>query len=201
MTPALALLAAVGWQRTMAHRAIAGKVFAGMVVINIGIAFGIVLMVGGVTQTSRTQDIATVLACSATPEDTIYVSDAYPYDLPFYLQSHKPIVVLGDWPILRQTVGDGWQRELFEGADFDARAAGALQQPEVLAQAGLLPGNWYVARGNDPVAHGMAGWRLFYSGAGWKLYQSDGGSADSAAKGPEPAQHKGLPGCKDQRHK
>ncbi len=201
VTPALALLAAVGWQRTMAHRAIAGKVFAGLVVVNIGIALAIVLTVGGITKTTRTQDIAAVLACAATPNDTIYVSDAYPYDLPFYLQSRKPMVVLGDWPQIRQHSGDGWQRELFEGADFDANAARALQQPEVLAQAGLLKGNWYVARGDDPVKGGLPGWRLFFSGAGWKLYQSGDLGADSAAKGPETAQHESLPGCKNQRRK
>ncbi|MDR3395275.1 MAG: glycosyltransferase family 39 protein [Parasulfuritortus sp.] len=201
VTPALALLAAVGWQRTMAHRVIAGKVFAGLVLLNIGIALAIVMAVGKVTQTTRTQDIAAVLACAATPDDTIYVSDAYPYDLPFYLQTQKPMVVLGDWPQIRKTVGDGWQRELFEGADFDANAARALQQPEVLAQAGLLPGNWYAARWDDPVARGVPGWKLFFSGAGWKLYQSGGLSADSAAKGPEAAQHESLPGCKDQRRK
>jgi 4-amino-4-deoxy-L-arabinose transferase-like glycosyltransferase len=201
VTPALALLAAVGWQRTMAHRAIAGKVFAGLVAVNIGIALSIVLAVGGVTQTTRAQDIAAVLACAATPDDTIYVADAYPYDLPFYLQSRKPLVVLGDWPQLRKDTGDGWQRELFEGADFDANAAHALQQPEKLAQAGLLPGHWYVARWDDPVAHGLPGWTLYFSGAGWKLYRSGGLNSDSAAKGPEAAQHESLPGCKDQRHK
>jgi hypothetical protein len=201
VTPALALLAAVGWQRTMAHRAIDSKVFTGLVVVNIGIALSIVLMVGRVTQTTRTQDIAAVLACAATPDDTIFVADAYPYDLPFYLQSRKPMLVLGDWPQIRKKAGDGWQRELFEGADFDANAARALQQPEVLAQAGLLPGHWYVARWDDPVARGLPGWTLYFSGAGWKLYHSGGLIGESAAKSPESAQHESLPGCKNQRHK
>ncbi|NCN98278.1 MAG: glycosyltransferase family 39 protein, partial [Rhodoferax sp.] len=98
VVPPLSLLAAVGWQRSMAHRPVAGKAFAGLVLLNIGIALTIVLKVGDVTRTTRTQDIAAVLACAAAPEDTIYVSDRYPYDLPFYLQSQKPLVVLEDWP-------------------------------------------------------------------------------------------------------
>ena len=38
-------------------------------------------------------DVAQVLACAAAPEDTIYVAGAYPYDLPFYIQNSKPLVV------------------------------------------------------------------------------------------------------------
>jgi len=203
VVPPLSLLAAVGWQRSMAHRPVAGKAFAGLVLLNIGIALTIVLKVGDVTRTTRTQDIAAVLACAAAPEDTIYVSDRYPYDLPFYLQSQKPLVVLEDWPQLRKTVGDGWQRELFEGADFDAQAAQVLRPLEALAPAGLVAGNWYASHHDDPLARGLPGWSLFYTGAGWKLYRS-GNVANgdgSAPKSPEAAEHKGLPGCKDQRDK
>ena len=200
--PPLALLAALGWQRTMAHRTLAGRVFAGICVLNIGMALALVLKVGDITKTSRTQDVAAALACAAVPGDTVYVSDAYPYDLPFYAQTSKPLVVLENWPLLRKQVGDGWQRELFEGANFDAQAAQVLQSIDVLADAAQTPGNWFVVRAGNPVAQNLSGWGLFYKGAGWDLYRSGGLGADiSAAKSPEPAEHKGLPGCKDQRHK
>jgi 4-amino-4-deoxy-L-arabinose transferase-like glycosyltransferase len=200
--PPLALLAALGWQRTMAHRVLAGRVFAGICLVNIGMALALALKVGDVTKTSRTQDVAAALACAATPGDTVYVSDAFPYDLPFYAQTQKPLVVLENWPLLRKQVGDGWQRELFEGANFDAQAARVLQSMDVLADAAQIPGNWFVVRADNPVAQNLSGWGLFYKGAGWDLYRSGGLGADaSAAKGPEPAEHKGLPGCKDQRHK
>jgi len=202
VVPALALLASLGWQRSMAHRAWARPLFGVLVVVNLGIALAIVLNVGKVTRTTRTQDIAAVLACAASPQDTIYVADRYPYDLPFYLQSQKPLVVLADWPQLRKTAGDGWHRELFEGADFDAQAARVLQQPEQLVAAGQATGNWYAAQHDDPVARGVPGWTLFYTGAGWKLYRSGGlSTGDSAPKSPEAAEHKSLAGCKDQRHK
>ena len=193
--PALALLSALGWERAMAHRASAGKVFAAICLLNVGIALVIVTLVGGITRTSRTQDVAGVLACAARPSDTVYVSGAYPYDLPFYAQTRKPLVVLENWPELRKQAGDGWQRELFEGADFDPQAAQLLQQPAVLVPAGLVPGNWLVAGAGNRIVEGLAGWTLFYQGAGWGLYQS---GRQLPSESPEPAEHKGLPGCKHQ---
>ncbi|MBT9506406.1 glycosyltransferase family 39 protein [Rhodoferax sp.] len=195
--PALALLSALGWERTLGHRSFSGKLFAGLCVLNLGIALTLVLKVGDVTRTGRAQDVAQALACAARPSDTVYVAGAFPYDLPFYAQTSKPMVVLGEWAAWRKAVGDGWQRELFEGADFDAHAARVLQSPSELAKAGAVPGNWFVTQRGNPVAEGVTGWKLFYEGAGWVLYQS---VTTSAAEGPKSAEHKGLPGCKNQRH-
>jgi 4-amino-4-deoxy-L-arabinose transferase-like glycosyltransferase len=197
--PPLTLLASLGWQRTMAHRALAGKVFAAICLVNGAIALGIVLKVGDVTRASRTQDVAQVFACAATPNDTLYVADAFPYDLPLYAQTTKPMVALGDWPTLRKKVGDGWQRELFEGADFDAKADLLLQPPAVLAEVAQTPGHWFMGRSGDARAANLPGWTLFFKGAGWDLYRSGGSPDVSAPKSPESAQHKGLPGCKQQR--
>ena len=196
--PAMALLSALGWERAMAHRASAGKVFAGLCLLNLGIAFTLMVKVGDVTRTGRSQDIAQALACEARVSDTVYVSDAFPYDLPFYAQTTRPMVVLENWPALRKSVGDGWQRELFEGADFDARAAQVLQSSAQLAPAGLARGNWFAARTDNKMMQGLPGWKLFFEGAGWVLYQS---GAQLPAESPESAEHKGLPGCHDQRHK
>ncbi len=198
VVPPLALLASLGWERVMAQRPWAGKGFAAVVVLNLVIALTIVLNVGEVTRTARTQDLAQVLACAASPTDTVYVSDAYPYDLPLYTQSVKPMVVLGDWPALRRQAGDGWQRELFEGADFDAHAAQVLQPVDMLMQVAQTPGHWFVGRSGNQITANMPGWKLVYQGAGWDLHRS-GGLGDLAAKSPETAQHKGLPGCKQQR--
>ncbi len=194
--PALALLAALGWQRSMAQRRHAGRIFAGLCALNIGIALLIVTQVGSVTRDSRSQDVARVLACAQLPGDTVYVTDAYPYDLPFYAQLRKPMVVLENWPFLRQQAGDGWQRELFEGANFDAQAAKVLRLPIELSSVGTQAGNWLVARSGSKSAEGLSGWKNYYRGAGWTLYQSAG---PSAPERPEAAENKGLPGCKDQR--
>ena len=197
VVPPLALLSALGWERVMARHNSANRVFGGVCIFNLGLALALVLKVGDVTRTGRSQDIAKVLACAARPQDTVYVSGAYPYDLPFYSQATQPMIVLENWTALRQRAGDGWQRELFEGADFDALAAQALQPIEVLAQAGTTPGHWLAMQAGNPMIQNMAGWTLFFSGAGWNLYQSATGAVLSA-KSPIPAEHKGLPGCHHQ---
>ncbi len=205
--PAVALLAALGWERAMVHRAYAGKLFAALCLVNIGIATAIVLGVGGVTATSRTQDVARILACQAKPGDTVYVSGGFPYDLLFYAQIAKPLVVLDDWDYQRKNAGDGWERELFEGADFDAKAAQVLQPRSVLAGAGQVGGNWLVMPKDLKLADTWPGWALVTAGAGWNLYKSAsqtspagrasaGAASTSAPEGPKPAEHKGLPGCK-----
>lgn len=196
VAPPLALLAALGWQRRMAHRARGEQIFTALCTINVCIALAIVTQVGEVTRSGRAQDLARVLACAAAPTDTVYVSGAYPYDLPFYAQTRKPMVVLEDWAGLRREAGDGWQRELFEGADFEVQAAGLLQPLDTLPALGLVPGHWLVTRTGSKVALGLPGWTKTYQDAGWTLYQS---ARLSAAKGPEAAQQIGLPGCQHQR--
>jgi 4-amino-4-deoxy-L-arabinose transferase-like glycosyltransferase len=193
--PPLALLASLGWGRVMARRAYAGKLFVGLCVVNFCIALGIVLKVGDVTQKGRSKDVAEVLACAAQTTDTFYASGAYPYDLPFYVQTTRAIVMVEDWPTLRKAAGDGWQRELFEGADFDAQAAQVLQTPEVLVRAGLAPGNWFIGRSGVPFVTHTPGWTLYFKGAGWDLYRS--GGADAGA--PQPVTAAPTPrfaGCK-----
>jgi 4-amino-4-deoxy-L-arabinose transferase-like glycosyltransferase len=199
VVPAVALLAALGWQHTMAHRLVAAKVFVALCVLAIGIAVSLNTLVDDVTRDSRAQDVAQVLACEARPSDTLYVAGgSYPYDLPFYLQVAKPLIVIQDWSQERKKAGDGWQRELFEGAEFDARSATVLQSPEALTQAAEKAGNWLVAfQGDGPVLE-FEGWKLFHQGAGWSVYQSAGASA---AESPKAAEQKGLPGCKHQRDK
>ena len=190
--PPLAILAALGWERVMAPRPRGELVFALLCGLNLVIATVLMLRVGEVTRTARSQDVAKVLACAATPADTIYVSGGYPYDLPFYAQTTRQLQVVDNWPELRKKARDGWQRELFEGADFDAQAAQALQLPQVLVGAGVVPGNWFVGKPGNNAVKNVPGWTLFYEGAGWLLYQSGG---TLPAKSPEAAQHKGLPGC------
>ena len=195
--PPLALLAALGWERAMAHRARANAVFIAVCAVNIALALGLVTQVGGITRTGRTEDVARELACLAKPTDTIYTSGAFPYDLPFYAQTTRPLVVLEDWAHLRKSTGDGWERELFEGADFDAQAAKVLQHPDQLAAAGAQAGNWLVVRLDNPMAKELPDWQRVFDGAGWVLYRS---GSRLAPESPKATQHKGLPGCHKQRH-
>lgn len=195
--PALALLAALGWERALGRWAGSGRLFAGLCLLNLGIALVLMTQVGPSTRSGRAQDVAQALACSARPSDTVYVMDWYPYDLPFYAQTDQPLVVLADWPALRLQANDGWERQLFEGADFDPQAAQVLQSPTVLGPAGAVAGNWLLARTDNQASADLTGWKLFYQDAGWLLYQS---GRQLALESPVPAEHKGLPGCKDQGH-
>jgi 4-amino-4-deoxy-L-arabinose transferase-like glycosyltransferase len=178
--PPVAVLASLGWDRVMARRSYAGQLFVAICVLNCCIALGIVLKVGDATKKGRSQDVAEVLACAARPSDTIYASGGYPYELPFYVQTTRAIVMVDDWPALRKKSGDSWQRELFEGADFDALAAQVLQQPDVLQTAGLSSGNWLITRADSLYVPHTPDWTLYFKGAGWDLYRSGGASGGSA---------------------
>jgi hypothetical protein len=166
--------------------------------LNFAIALVLVLKVGDVTQKGRSKDVAEVLACAGSSSDTLYISGAYPYDLPFYVQTTRAMVTVEDWPTLRKKSGDGWQRELFEGADFDAKAAQVLQSPEVLISAGLAQGNWFITRSGLPFVSQVPGWTLFFKGTGWDLYRS-GGTTAQPEGAPVAAATTSFPGCKASR--
>ena len=189
--PPLALLASLGWQQWMGGRRRERVVFGALAAVAVGGALILNGLAGRYSARHSTQDIARVLACVARGSDTVYALGEYPYDLPFYTQSTKPMVVVQDWPALRRSAGDNWRRELFEGADFDPAAGQVLQTPEVLEAAVQLPGQWLVAPNDLAAAKIPAGWLPVQKGSGWSLWAS-------APKRPETAEHKGLPGCQHQ---
>jgi 4-amino-4-deoxy-L-arabinose transferase-like glycosyltransferase len=190
--PALALLAALGWERAWGQRRFAGKLFAALCVLSLVLAAVLNVAAARYTDKKSARDVAAVLACQAGPTDTVYVAGGFPQDLLFYIQARKPLVVVQDWAALRQSAGDNWERELFEGADFDRDAAAVLQAPQVLAAAAAQPGNWLLQTRETAA---LPGWKKVTEGAAWTLFES---AAGSAAEGPKPAQQKGLPGCKNQ---
>jgi 4-amino-4-deoxy-L-arabinose transferase-like glycosyltransferase len=201
VVPPVAFLAAAGWERRIAHRQHASRVFLGLCLLNICLAAAAVLNAARFTATSRSQDVARVLACAASTKDTIYTAGDFPFDLPFYAQITRPMVLLADWPHQRRTVSDGWEREFFEGADFDESTEAFLQPLITLGTAGGTPGAWLVLRTQSNLLANASGWTLHYAGAGWNLYRSSGTPSRSSGKalspeGPEAGQHKGLPGCK-----
>ena len=188
--PAWALLAAIGYGEWMKNRPQVSRWLLPTLALPATlIAMGTTLVGGRFSMTQTTRDVASTLACEASPNDTVYALDGYPYDLPFYTGAKKPMVVIQDWDELRRTAGDSWQRELFEGADFDASAAGALQGFNVLAAARNQPGNWLLLPSAMAQQQRPAGWTLVQKGVNWTLLRS-------TSESPEPAQQKGLAGCK-----
>ncbi len=189
--PPLTLLAAIGWDKTMLTLKHPQRWLWLIVILNLSLA-----LVGSVFSMKHTsevlsRDVAAVLACEALPNDTIYALDAYPYDLPFYLQVTQPLVVVSDWATLRAHIGDSWQRELFESADFDSVAALSLQTSAQLAQARNQTGRWLITRIGMEKNSATEGWRLVVKGLGWILWRSNPDANQALVAGSA----KGLPGC------
>ena len=189
--PPLTMLAALGWDRVMLRVKYAQRWLAAVVMLNLSLA--LVASVFSMKHTSEvlSRDVATVLACEASPSDTIYALNAYPYDLPFYLQVTRPLVVISDWENLRSRVGDSWQRELFESADFDPLAAQSLQTPAQLAEAKNQPGRWLLVPVDMTNNAATVGWTFVFKGMGWTLWRS----SPDASQAPQTTSPKGLPGC------
>lgn len=190
--PPLTVLAARAWEVRWGSSVRAGRVFALLCTLNVVLAVVFSHQAGQFTLKRSSQDVATVLACRIQPGDAVWVAGGYPYDLPFLANLKQPVVVVADWPSLRRTASDSWERELFEGADFDAQAAKVLQTPQLLAHAPAT-GHWLVtSRGMDGAPE-LAAWRKVFEGRAWTLWQvPQAPGAASAAKSPEAAQDKGL---------
>jgi 4-amino-4-deoxy-L-arabinose transferase-like glycosyltransferase len=196
--PPLAVLGALWWQRHMTPRPWGRVVFGGLVLVNLALAVVAHVSATRYTEQHSTRDVAEVLACAARPSDVVAAVDDYPYDLPFYAQFTRPLEVIQDWETLRQTAGDNWRRELFEGADFDAQAARSLVPLARLQSLQQDPHAWVVAPNGSSVlnAQSHAGFTLVATGQAWRLFRSS-----LASESPEAAEQKGLRGCKHQGKK
>jgi 4-amino-4-deoxy-L-arabinose transferase-like glycosyltransferase len=191
--PALAALAALGWQQFFASRTHQNHWFIFLCALALAIAVATQVAAVRYTQKYSAQDAAQYFACLASPSDTVYAVGDFPYDFPFYAQMSQPMVVVQDWPALRQLSGDNWRRELFEGADFDAQASQILQPISVLDKAMHQAHRWVIA----PASFNVTGFTLVFAGKAWNLYRSAvTPDLRLPAESPKPAQHKGLPGCR-----
>ena len=180
--PPLALLASLGWTSAMARFKLSvpaqRQLFAAVCLVSIGIAVAANLAATDYIRKYGSQDVAQALeAAGAKPNDTVYLLGDYAYDLPFYRNADKPMVVVQDWVALRKRVSDDWQHELMEGAAFDPQAASVLQEPEVLVQARTQPNVWVVGRPDTPID----GFAQVFKGRAWSLYQP----TQAAALAPE----------------
>jgi len=182
--PPLALLAALGWQRAAAGWRHAGRWFALLALLPVGLAVAVTLIAAGTRfdQQDQSGDVARQLACRAGAHDTLYATGGYPFDLPFAARTRQPMVVVADWPALRARSGDSWARELFEAGDFEPDlAARLLRTPDALPLAANEPGHWLIARrSNEARQPPLApGWQLAFEGKGWRLYRSAGQASEA----------------------
>ncbi|QXL85368.1 glycosyltransferase family 39 protein [Comamonas sp. NLF-1-9] len=187
VTPALALLAALGWQRSMAARRHGERWFALLALLPALAALALTLGPGRDAR-RLSIDVAPALAARLQPGEPVYVCGGYPYDLPFLARLGAPLIVVQDWSRLRASAGDNWQRELFEAGDFEPQAARRiLQTPAQFAARERSQRAWLLApTGQAP----PPGWRSEREGLRWTLYAS-------APEGPVAPEHEGL-ACGDQ---
>ena len=123
--PPLAFLAAEGFllQAPLSRTSIRlWRLAAG---IGCALALGIVGWLS-VHPKDSTQAFAQVLRSSRQAPEPVVVLDKYLFDLPFYAQLDKPVVVVGHWddPELRQH--DSQRKELADAGRFDKAAAAKL---------------------------------------------------------------------------
>lgn len=173
--PPLAVLSALGWASLTCSwkESTAQRSLIGVGLLAVVLAVVATFYAGQYTRKKAgAKDVAQALACRMQPSDQIYALGQYPYDLPFYLRSKKPLIVIQDWDKERKTARDNWRREMFEGADFDAQAARNLQSADVLPAAAAQAGAWLVASGIAADAPELKGWVQEFKGRSWALYRS-----------------------------
>jgi hypothetical protein len=185
--PPLAVIAADVWQRRWAPHRLNQLLFALLCALNLGLAVWANHESGQFSQKNSSADVARQLACHMQASDTVWVAGGYPYDLPYLAHLQQPMVVLSDWEQARKTAGDNWQREMFEGADFDSAAAQRWLQPMSQLQAPHSHHDWLITPvGFD--ASLLAQWSPVHQGQAWALWQGRG----SAGESPAATQDKGL---------
>ncbi len=188
--PAWALLAAIGYGEWLKNKAQLSRwLLPSLALLAVLSAVVATVSAGRFSLSQSSIDVSQTLACEALPGDKVFVLSGFPYDLPFYTGATQPMVIIQDWADLRRSAGDSWQRELFEGTEFDPLAERALQGPEALATAQTRAGNWLLLPSSMLHQDLPDGWTPLQEGANWTLLRS-------AGKSPETAQHKGLAGCK-----
>ncbi|MDD0813650.1 glycosyltransferase family 39 protein [Curvibacter sp. HBC28] len=166
--PALAFLAALGFEQGLGRWRHAERLFKALLVLAVGVALAVNLAATRYTERRGTADIAAVLACQMGPQDTVLAAGDFPYDLPFLVRLPQAMVVVQDWDHERQSAKDNWRRELFEGANFDAQAGQRLQGLDALTQAAGQAGQWLVA----PNDQAVSGFERVLRGQSWTLYRS-----------------------------
>lgn len=162
-----------------------GRLFNLVAVVGLALGVAGTWAAGHYSQRQSTQAMARTLACLAHPSDTLYVTEQYPYDLPFYLQSRQALrVAEADWPHVQRTAGDNWQRELLDSADFAPEAERNLVGFDTLAAA-AQPGTWLLTPLNpETLAPPALGWHHVATRGSWMLWSGQAPTSPPAAPCP-----------------
>lgn len=186
--PPLACAGAMAWERWLARKKSA--VWFKVLLVSSLVLSGVLnWQAGGYSLKHSSKDIALVLACAIAPNEPVYVTNGYPYDLPFYAQLRDPIFVAIDWEKARIDKIDNWSRELYEGANFDKKA-GQVLVPESAIDSPEL-GSWLVVPHDMNLKLLSPTWSVYATGKAWALLRAQGSGLES----PPAAQGERLKRC------
>ena len=186
--PPLACLGSLAWEKWFA-RGKSEAVFNVMLIASLLLSGGLNWQAGKYSLKHSSQDIALVLSCAMGPKDLVYVTDGYPYDLPFYAQLKTPIFVAIDWEQARIDKIDNWSRELYEGANFDEKAGQVLVP--ISAIENPLKGSWLVVPHDTNLSQLSPSWSVYSKGQAWQLLRAQ----DSSLESPPATQDESLKRC------
>lgn len=116
--------AAFFWLRKRSSRLEAGGIAMMMALFNLSC----LVIVPAFTHHNQVK-IADVISSRWTENDDLLFYEKYFYDIPIYVNMHKPVMVATNWesPVLPHQ--DGWRNELWFGRDRDASARQWLVMP------------------------------------------------------------------------
>lgn len=95
------------------------------------LAIAVLLCVGGIGAAAlrpveSSRFAVPMLKAQMQPGDEIVMLDEYEYDLPFYLDTDRPMWVVSDWDSPDLLLHDNWRKELLEAGAFDSVARGTV---------------------------------------------------------------------------
>ena len=73
--------------------------------------------------------LARALAASIAPGDKVVMDDEYLYDVPFYAQLKRPVIITSAWSDPELPKRDNWRKEVFDAARFDPALGRELLLP------------------------------------------------------------------------
>jgi len=167
--PAIALLAAAGWERLRLASRWRGIAWGAGVTLALALA----VAANGYAERQGRRDgtgaIADALMARWQPGERVYVSGDYPYDLPFLANYPEQLIVIDDWVAVRLSGVDNWLTEMLDGAGFDPEAGEALQYPGALDAESSSASSWLLLPRHDEADDD---WILVAETPAWALYRS-----------------------------
>ena len=96
--------------------------------------------------TNSSREIASALVAQRAAHEPVLMLGHYEFDLPFYAQLRRPVIVVDDWADPDIAHHDNWRKEIADAGHFDPRlAATLLLQPAALGAALCgAPVNWVI---------------------------------------------------------